>query len=123
MEDTPFKPGVDVIIPSRGWSRSPGIFRKIDRVTPSGRVVVGHQTFDGNHASGRLYERGGRDSLLIATEEHRQEEKAHQADLVIGRLLEDVGRIRHRDVEPQHQPALEEALRQALKAAGVVSEN
>lgn len=46
MTDYEWKAGQIVFAPSTGWGLSPGSRVKIDRVTPSGRAVIGSQTYD-----------------------------------------------------------------------------
>ena len=65
--DAKWAPGQRVFEPGRGWSGRPGRILTIDRVTPSGRAVIGPYQYD--PGGRKLGERYG-DRIVPLTDEH-----------------------------------------------------
>lgn len=121
MAQSQFSAGAEVVIASSGWTRSPGQFAKVERVTPAGWVVVNGDTFqpDGDGAS-TARERGGRRRIRIATEEDRAAEALHLLDVKNGRLIDKVSRLKVRDLDAVQAQGVNDLLRAILVAAGQI---
>lgn len=121
MSQSPFAAGVEVIILTSGWSRSPGQFAKVERLTPAGWIIVNGSTFQPDReGAATAVERGGRRRLRIATAEDRLAEELHLMDLKAGRLQEHVNRVRVRDLDRGQSEFIIAAFEAILYTANMV---
>ncbi|MCC4295814.1 hypothetical protein [Brevundimonas aurantiaca] len=88
MSGYEWKVGQEVFVPYRGWGGNPGMVRTIDRVTPSGRAVVGHSTYDktGREIGGGHY----RGCILPATDDHRADIARFERKSAFLRMVETI---------------------------------
>lgn len=106
MADYDWAPGQVVFEPNNGWGGSPGDKRVIDRVTPSGRAVIGASSYD---KKGRVIGGSGYRRCRIEpfTEEHAAEIALWGRRVSAGKIIES---IKWRDLTPLQLDALEPAL-------------
>jgi len=98
MADYEWTAGQEVFLPAyRGWAGNPGRILVIDRVTPSGRAVIGSTTFDksGREIGGTRYHR---DYIIPATDQHRTDINNYARKQA---LLSAVETIKWRELTPE----------------------
>jgi hypothetical protein len=102
MVEYEWKPGQEVFEPARGWNGFPGHKKVIERVTPSGRAVVGSYQYDkSGYAIGGRGRHGG-PSIMPFTPEHAQELTDWNQKRA---LLDAVDKIKWRDLTPEQVTA------------------
>lgn len=121
MTHSAFAVGMEVLIRSSGWSRSPGQFAKVERITPAGWIVVDGSTYQPHQPGGSTaFERGGRRQLRLATPQDHEDERLHLLTVEAGRLQDQVRSIRTRDLDLPQCLFVIAAFKAAIHKAGLI---